>query len=354
VKALIGALFIIFAAAPTGVTAQKTVRDDRPLISVRDTTHYENDAGAGGSRGLLYIGRRFVDTVDLDFGVHVVGRDSILFLPVREADITNHVLLARNRRVKLKNRLPYLDDYFSSPNVKGKVIYYWGQRLMPGDQRRLYAMRYDFGRAHLDSLPLDYFNAGTDFRFYFSPPEIQGDSVVFTDQCFTYAVGGKFKSIHRRPTPDSGVSSDGCNETVRFRLVNPAHEDSASIVFGLLNYVMEQPVPGGPKKVDFLVIDTAYNAWTRLAHDVAVKDMPSYLRPRSDSVADRGLTFRVESVHIKGSTAVITASLAHCEQGLGMNWWQHDIDYRLVRRGLVWQGISQTLGRDADGYCSSR
>jgi hypothetical protein len=345
-------LLAICVAAPSVLGAQKSLQTRAPAISIRDTARYKNEAGAGGTRGLLYIDKRFVDSVDLDFGVHVVGRDSVLFLPVRDADITNHLLLVRNKRIKLTKRLPYLDDYFSSPAVDRQIIYYWGQRLMAGDQRRLYAIRYDFRRARLDSLPLDYFNAGTDYRFYFSPPEIQGDSIVYADQCFTYIVDSTFRSFHRRLAPDPGLSVEACNEAVTYRLVNPAHEDSVSIVLSLLDYVMLQLVPSGPKKVDFLVIDSAYNAWTRLAYDVAVKDAPSFMRAANDSVAHYGLTFRIESVHVKGNNAAITASLARCEQGSGMNWWQHDIDYRLVRGPGFWRGVSQSLGREADDSCT--
>ena len=167
------------------------------VFSLRDTTEWETDVG-GGKRALLYVGSVLVDTIDVEFGVHRIGRDSLVFLPVHEDDIDRHVVFDGTTCVTLNATLPYLDDYFSSPMVEGTRFHYWGLRQIREGMDGLYAMRFDFGRSRLDSLFLDSTGVGTDYRYHFHVPKISGDTVEYATQGVTYLVDSSYKRLTRR------------------------------------------------------------------------------------------------------------------------------------------------------------
>ena len=147
-----------------------------------------------GQRAVLRHGGVTIDTVDLYFGVSVVGEDSLVFLPVRtdtvpltttsvptyESFPTDHVFWTPTSRRKLSDVLPFFDAYFSSPTIPNmSVIHYWG--IAPKKPtNRLYAMRYDFRRARVDSVYLDREDAlATDYRYHLGIPQIHGNEVSF-------------------------------------------------------------------------------------------------------------------------------------------------------------------------------
>jgi len=147
-----------------------------------------------GERAILRHGGVAIDTVDLNFGVAAVGEDSLVFLPVRtdtvpltttsvpsyESFPTDHVLWTPTSRRKLSDVLPFFDAYFSSPTIPSmSVIHYWG--IAPHKPtNRLYAMRYDFRTARVDSVFLDREDAlATDYRYHLGIPQIHGNEVSF-------------------------------------------------------------------------------------------------------------------------------------------------------------------------------
>jgi hypothetical protein len=147
-----------------------------------------------GQRAILRRGGVAIDTVDLNFGVAAVGEDSLVFLPVRTDTIpltttsvpsyesfpTDPVLWTPTWRRKLRDLLPFFDAYFSSPTIPSmSVIHYWG--IAPKTPtNRLYAMRYDFRKARVDSVFLDREDAlATDYRYHLGIPQIHGSEVSF-------------------------------------------------------------------------------------------------------------------------------------------------------------------------------
>ena len=166
-------------------------------ITVRDTTEYRNDNG-GGWVGLFYLGNTFVDSVDIEFGVHRVGRDSLVFLPVIVDDIGDHLLYNGSTCVPLATRLPYLDSYFSSPSVEQNSFLYWGMKKLSERAYAIYAMRYDLARAKLDSLLLDTLAIATDYRFYFAAPKVVGDSIEYKGQSIRYMIDRDHKRVLQR------------------------------------------------------------------------------------------------------------------------------------------------------------
>lgn len=166
------------------------------IISVRDTIDYDGPV-SGGKVGRLYLGSVFIDSVDIDFGVHTVGKDSLLFLPVSGGDITDHSLFDGVTCVKLSTIVPYFDSYFSSPVVEGRHLHYWGIRKPAKGPYPIYAMRFDFARPHLDSLPLDTTSLATDYQWYFSQPSIGRISVNYKSLLRTYIVDSAYTRVRR-------------------------------------------------------------------------------------------------------------------------------------------------------------
>src|SRR4051812_9951362 len=140
-----------------------------------------------GQRAVLRHGVATIDTVDLYFGIAVVGQDSLVFLPVRtdttplptaatpvyESFPTDHVLWSQLSRKKLSEFLPFFNAYFSSPTItRDSTILYWG--FAPRDMTNdVYAMRYDFRNGHLDSLFLNRQDPlATDYRYHLRTPQI--------------------------------------------------------------------------------------------------------------------------------------------------------------------------------------
>ncbi len=148
-----------------------------------------------GKRVVLRANGAVVDTVEVLFGVHHVGRDSLVFFPVLAYDAdsaematmsappawpTDHVLCTPTGRRTLSEILPHFNSGFSSPAVIDSAVYYWGMKPEGAQgSYRLYAMRYAPRHARLDSLFLREEAPATDFRYFYGPPFEEGGVVVF-------------------------------------------------------------------------------------------------------------------------------------------------------------------------------
>lgn len=172
-------------------------------VLLRDTASYRTALTVGM---LAILERRgvVVDSVDLATGVHAVGRDSLVFLPVRadpafpsDADVGRLVLLHGGDRVDLEERLPYLSSGFSSPVVHERSLLYWGLRPIAAEigLHMLYAMRYDFGSARLDSLPLAQLALQLDDRWRLTPPSPYETGFVFATRSYRWVVRSDFRSV---------------------------------------------------------------------------------------------------------------------------------------------------------------
>jgi hypothetical protein len=158
-----------------------------------DTTNWgtiEED----GQRAILRHGGVTIDTVDLNFGVAAVGQDSLVFFPVRtdtvplpttsvpsyESYPREHVLWTPASRRQLRDLLPFFNAFISSPTTPLEgVIHYWGVQPY-GKTNRVYAMRYNFRTARLDSLFLNREDPlATDYRYHFGLPQLRDSEVSF-------------------------------------------------------------------------------------------------------------------------------------------------------------------------------
>lgn len=165
-----------------------------PGYTLTDTTTWATML-EDGQRAILRRAGIAIDTVDLTFGVAAVGKDSLVFLPVRtdtvpltttsvpsyESFPTEHVLWTPLARRELREILPFFNSFFSSPRItRSSVIHYWGIGHRGDTANRLYGMRYDFRTAHLDSLFLAREDPlATDYRFHLGLPQIQSNEVSF-------------------------------------------------------------------------------------------------------------------------------------------------------------------------------
>jgi hypothetical protein len=189
-----------FAASTTPCPAGAT-------YAVGDTLPWASEIEEG-HRVVLRAGSTVIDTIEVHFGVHRLGQDSLVFLPVRAYDAdsttratmaappgwpTDHVLCTPNGRRMLSEILPHFNSGFSSPAVLDSALYYWGMRAEGTEGRyRLYAMRYAPREARLDSLFLREEAPATDFRYYYSPPFQENGAIVFE--------GGDARAIVDRAT----------------------------------------------------------------------------------------------------------------------------------------------------------
>lgn len=164
-----------------------------PAYSLTDETEWANLLDEG-ERAVLRRGGVPIDTVDLAFGVRVVGRDSLVFLPVRsdsscvegsdppfpcEDVATEHVLWTPSGRRELRQWLPHFYARSSSPTIgSDSLLYYWS--IARHDSTfRLSAIRYDFRTQRLDSLFLRYDTMATDYRYHLWTPRLTADEVIF-------------------------------------------------------------------------------------------------------------------------------------------------------------------------------
>lgn len=148
-----------------------------------------------GKRVVLRANGTLVDTVEVLFGVHHLGQDSLVFFPVRAYDAdsaevaslsapaawpTDHVLCTPAGRRTLSEILPHFNSGFSSPVVVDSAVHYWGMKP-EGTQGsyRLYAMRYVPRQARLDSLFLREEAPATDYRYFYGPPFKENGAIVF-------------------------------------------------------------------------------------------------------------------------------------------------------------------------------
>jgi hypothetical protein len=176
-------------SAPTP-TPQDTLPTGYALTDTTNWGTFEED----GQRAVLRRRGVAIDTADLTFGVTAVGQDSLVFFPVRtdtvplpttsvpsyESYPREHVLWTPVSRRELRELLPFFNALISSPTTpRDGVIHYWG--VQPhGKTNRVYAMRYNFRTAHLDSLFLNREDPlATDYRYHFGLPQIHRGEVSF-------------------------------------------------------------------------------------------------------------------------------------------------------------------------------
>jgi hypothetical protein len=148
-----------------------------------------------------------------------VGQDSLVFLAVRtdtllqkmgkttwyESFPTEHIFWTPASRRELRSFLPFFLADGSSPIITGgSVIHYWGIAPLKATNR-LYAMRYDFRTARLDSVFLNREDPlATDYRYHLTTPQVRAHEVSFGGVVVDSA---KWQIIRQEPREKTPVSS---------------------------------------------------------------------------------------------------------------------------------------------------
>jgi hypothetical protein len=157
-------------------------------FTLTDTATYLDET-SGGELALLRREGAVVDSIDLEFGVHAVGTDSVLFVPIMRrpgpaddvrAGPDGPVLWADGEMRSLEGLgIPYFDPSFSAPAVHDSVLYYWGWSDRGTGTSRLYAARYDFASRAVDTVFVAVASVATDDLSYLPRPARQSGAVVF-------------------------------------------------------------------------------------------------------------------------------------------------------------------------------
>jgi hypothetical protein len=184
-------------------------------FQLRDTSEWVGMVD-GGRRAVLERDGVMIDTVDLAFGVHALGRDTLLFLPVRTGyfevgangdstgypAIGEHVLWTRGERRSIKPRLPWFEPYFSSPTFADGALHYWGLRPLreEGGRYMVYAGRWRVAADVVDTLALDSLDLHTDARGALAEPVVAGDGhVIYRAEGIAFRVAPDLRSAERLP-----------------------------------------------------------------------------------------------------------------------------------------------------------
>jgi len=132
-----------------------------------------------GSYQILYEYSTPIDTFFVYSGVHLFGKDSILYLQVRQdkndnlkdsndsmydGSITNLTLYNGEKFQFLHP--PYFSPYYSAFTVKNKVLYYWG--FIKFEQ--VFACKYDLITREFQKIKLSNETDGTDFFGHYDVP----------------------------------------------------------------------------------------------------------------------------------------------------------------------------------------
>jgi hypothetical protein len=120
-----------------------------------------------------------IDTADITFGMHVVGRDSVLYMPASTDSIAAvPVLFHDGTRTSIDSFVPDYDARYATPSVIANAVLYWGIHTTNGvDSVR--AVRYEFGRKRLNELPVSAKLDRTNPTYHFMTPFLDGKEIVF-------------------------------------------------------------------------------------------------------------------------------------------------------------------------------
>ncbi|MBD3393185.1 MAG: hypothetical protein GF418_13740 [Chitinivibrionales bacterium] len=153
-----------------------------PEMALRDTAAYTNDIYADRfSR--FYFNDSLVDSIDTDFGLQPVGRDSVVYVRVETLDrrqlrgtyFTKLMLFHDGAVSRLSRHLPFYNEHFSSPAVIDSTLYYWGFH-----EDKVLAARMDFDAGRPDTITLDIHGSMiTDSPFFFARPKRHAGGVLF-------------------------------------------------------------------------------------------------------------------------------------------------------------------------------
>ena len=159
-------------------------------FSLSDSIRYSDEI-TSGTAIVLRVGETVIDTIDALFGIQPINSSTVIYNRVQirsqngsgntvEGSPIEFVLWKNGKKSSLKQSLRYFDDWFSSPQVIGSGVYYWGlKRDARSDSLAVFALRYDPATSDLDSMYLFTDLLETDNPGFFFFPKREAGGVRF-------------------------------------------------------------------------------------------------------------------------------------------------------------------------------
>ena len=139
----------------------------------------------------------FLETIDKEFGFNKLSDNSYLYLLVKRynsnefnlrkdsiyGSIDKYFLLKNKSTEAVSDLTQNLDDYFSSPILKGDKLYFWGIEFNKNTDTlsKIYATEFNLITKNTIKYFLFKDDLGTDFRGYFREPYIKNNKIIFED-----------------------------------------------------------------------------------------------------------------------------------------------------------------------------
>jgi len=201
-------LFVACKSNKKGSVADSTARTPIAIGSITpyalnkdytviDTGSYGDDGPmAGGHYLVITKNKSVVDTIDLCFGMKELADNVYLYQNIRStaplsgmklkhnelwANTADYLIIDDGHKTPLSKMLFDFDNYFSSPSIIGKKLYYW--HLNKADSLGTFKVSAaQFNPVTKQTKRFYLFNdaLGTDDSGYFCPPYVKNDTVYFS------------------------------------------------------------------------------------------------------------------------------------------------------------------------------
>jgi hypothetical protein len=170
-------------------------------LRLKDTTAYTNEIYSSRF-AVLYRRNELIDSVELDFGVHSVGKDSVVYVRVETLNsgrlkgtyFTKLILYANRKKTPLSTTLEFYNEHFSSPAIIDASLYYWGFK-----EDKVMAVRKSFAAQTCDTITLAIEGATiTESPYHFKRPSAHGKDIKFAlDDGQTFILRRDLKSARK-------------------------------------------------------------------------------------------------------------------------------------------------------------
>jgi hypothetical protein len=164
--------------------------------TVIDTGKYSSEGPmSGGSYAIIKNNAELVDTIDLYYGIKELGNQTYFYhkldheIDPTEKESKNFLtleegkffLITNNSKTALNGLTPNFDDYFSSPNVINRKIYFWQlEKIDTTGTLKVSATEFDPISHKTKSYFLLNDVLETDDSNYFPLPFVEKDDIIFT------------------------------------------------------------------------------------------------------------------------------------------------------------------------------
>jgi len=178
-KSVVLFILILLASCTSEKNKNLIEQEDQSLKTRYTFSQFEpiDFSVSGGSYQVLYDYSFPVDTLFAYSGAYIIGKDSIVYLRVRENGVQEFTdenddiyhgstegLILYDGSSFTELDLPYFNAHFSSFTVKDKCIFYWGFN------QDIHACKYDFKTNKSENELLQKGLTGTDYFGHYKPP----------------------------------------------------------------------------------------------------------------------------------------------------------------------------------------